>query len=129
MTRYTRPAIGGEPPWGRNAAGIDDHPREPVPKQNVAYDCERCGTITRPYAADAVPPAAVSCRCGKTARLPGAPGHAKPETPKYGPPAYREKGRLADDISPWAQLMKRRSIPQLEALLAERLTAMRGRMS
>lgn len=126
MPHARGPRIRAGTPWPSTEAPILETGRDMAPYQDVPFECERCGTITRRYAAGIDPPPVVDCRCGKPARLPHAAEDAKPVTPKYGPVDYRAKGRIADDVTPWAQLRKRRTVEELEASLAERMAEVRA---
>ena len=91
----------------------DERGVEMAPRQEVSYDCERGHTFTIPFADDAQVPAQWECpRCG-------APGHpvdgARPEAQKEKPVRTH-----------WDMLLERRSIPELEQILSERLELLRG---
>lgn len=125
MPHSRGPRIHARTPWDSTEAPVTETGRDPAPTQDVVYECDRCGPVTRRYLEGVAPPNPVTCRCGKDARIPGAPEDDKPETPKYGPHEYRAKGRTAEDVTPWAQLMKRRTVAELEALLAARMAEVR----
>ncbi|WP_040164454.1 RNA polymerase-binding protein RbpA [Microbacterium gorillae] len=81
----------------------------------VCTECERETTLT--FAADAEPPATWECRtCGAEARL-HVDGHAVEVE------AVEEKAAR----TPWDMLLERRTIPELEEVLAERLAYLRAR--
>lgn len=114
VTHATRTGgpISGHKPWPAVGQPTEQN-REPAPRQEVTYRCARGHTTALVFAAEAEPPDSWDCRtCGRSAGLDGPPGD----------PAAR-KG--AKDMSPWALLLERRSIPELEAALAERLAEIR----
>lgn len=122
MSQYNRPTIQGAPPWGRNETGIEQEPREAAPRQEVTFHCGKGHDFTRPFAAGVKPPDAFDCRCGGIGIRDGAPADTPrevelPGQKTGGPP----KDRHAAETTPKAQLLKRRSRAQLEAILAERL--------
>ena len=128
MTRYASPAVRGEKPWGRNEGSGLDEAQETAPSKQVAYLCEKGHEFTVTLAESAVPRADWDCRCGSVAHLDGAPDGAPAQAgrPGYGePPGGYRKGDKAEGMDPWGQLMKRRSIPALEKLLAERLAELK----
>lgn len=134
---YNRsPHIMGEKPWGRGEPGIrGDDGRELAPQQNITYHCggnrgRPCpyGTFTVPFAAGVAElPAALDCRCGGTGRLDGTARDAEVDLPGYGQPTGgKGKGTgPKDGMDPWGQLMKRRTVAELDAMLAERLAEVR----
>jgi hypothetical protein len=132
MSRYANSALRGARPWGRNdSGGIEEEPREAAPRQGVTYHCERACAFSPfivPLAAEATPPPAWDCRCGGTGRLDGAPEDTPAEVilPGYTTAQGQHKRAIQEGMGPWGQLRKRRSIPELDALLAERLEAVRG---
>lgn len=87
----------------------------PAPATVVTYRCDRDHRFTLRLAEDAVAPATWDCpRDGTTARLvDGAPEQAAPA----GRPVR----------TPWDMLVERRSVAELESLLAERLSVLRAR--
>jgi hypothetical protein len=85
----------------------------PVERREVSYLCPRGHRVVVPFAADAEVPATWECRfCGQTA--------VREETsrpaPKPSKPARTH----------WDMLLERRTIPELEELLAERLAVLRA---
>jgi hypothetical protein len=87
-----------------------------APRVSVRYGCSQEHAFALTFAEDAPAPSFWDCpRCGQTAtRLDGAATTAAPQ-PK---PAR----------SHWDRLLQRRTIPELEALLAERLRELRNEM-
>ena len=84
-----------------------------APRQEVVYDCPRGHVIGVPMASEAEIPTTWECRvCGATALLRDGSG---PE-PKKGKPARTH----------WDMLLERRSIDDLEVVLAERLAELHG---
>ena len=90
----------------------NDESTEPVERQVAGYSCPNGHRFAVPFSADADVPATWECRfCGAAAiRDDGAT-----------PPASRTKPAR----SHWDMLLERRSIPELEAILAERLELLR----
>ncbi|MBX6370853.1 MAG: RNA polymerase-binding protein RbpA [Acidothermus sp.] len=90
----------------------NDAGTEPAQRQIVKYSCPNGHRLEVPFAADAQVPAVWECRyCGANARKDDA---GPPQQPKTKPAR-----------SHWDMLRERRSIPELEALLQERLEALR----
>jgi rubredoxin len=89
-------------------AGIDLAPR-----QTVAYECPKGHHIEVPFAAEADIPPVWECRsCGSVAkRIDGE----QPEEKKSKPPRTH-----------WDMLMERRTVEDLEEVLAERLAVLRS---
>ncbi len=87
-----------------------------APRQHVSYDCPDGHRTSVPFATEADVPVIWECRvCGVSAqRIDGA----EPTEKKVKPPRTH-----------WDMLLERRSIPDLEELLDERLTELRGRRS
>jgi hypothetical protein len=87
-----------------------------APRVSVRYGCPHDHDFALTFAQNAEAPSHWDCpRCGQTAtRLGGGPCAAAPE-----PKPVR---------SHWDRLLQRRSIPELEALLAERLRELRNEM-
>ena len=84
---------------------------ELAPRVPTLYDCPRGHTTTVPFAAEADVPSTWECRvCGATALLRDG---AQPEE-KSGKPARTH----------WDMLLERRSIAELEEVLAERLAVL-----
>ncbi|MDR1266392.1 MAG: RNA polymerase-binding protein RbpA [Propionibacteriaceae bacterium] len=84
-----------------------------APRAQVPYGCERRHSFTLTFAVDAPAPSHWDCpRCGQlAARQDSAPAPAPQPKPVR---------------SHWDRLLQRRTIPELEELLAERLREMRG---
>ncbi|MCU0265287.1 MAG: RNA polymerase-binding protein RbpA [Actinomycetia bacterium] len=86
---------------------------ELAPRQPVVYDCPHGHEVTVPFAAEADVPATWECRtCGAIAlrrdgELPEAKAGRRPRTH-------------------WDMLLERRTVDDLEELLTERLTLLRG---
>jgi hypothetical protein len=85
---------------------------ELAPRAQARYDCPNGHTIVLPFAVEADVPPVWECRCGAEALLKDA---TRPE-PKPG-----RKQRTH-----WDMLLERRTIPELEELLAERLDLLRS---
>ncbi|HUR51926.1 MAG TPA: RNA polymerase-binding protein RbpA [Mycobacteriales bacterium] len=88
-----------------------DKHTEFAPRIGVAFDCPRGHATTVPFAAEADIPSSWECRvCGATAlRRDGAQPDDKPSKPAR---------------THWDMLLERRSIAELEEVLAERLAAL-----
>ena len=86
---------------------------EMAPRQSVTYDCPRGHQFVVPFSVEAEIPEVWECSlCGAEAlRVDGT----KPE-PKAGKPARTH----------WDMLLERRSVKELEVLLAERLEQLRA---
>jgi transposase-like protein len=85
-----------------------------APRQDVSYDCPRGHVTAVPMASDAEIPASWECRiCGATALLRDgtAPEAKKTKTPR----------------THWDMLLERRSIEDLEEVLAERIAELHRR--
>jgi len=82
-----------------------------APRQWTTYDCEQGHVTTLPFSLEADIPAIWQCHCGAEALLRDG---ERPE-PKTVKPARTH----------WDMLLERRSIPELEELLDERLTLLR----
>jgi hypothetical protein len=83
----------------------------PSERQITIYVCPQGHRIQLPFSVEADIPSTWECRCGATARLLDGPEPViKPTRPVR---------------THWDMLMERRSIPELEVLLAERLTLLR----
>ena len=91
-----------------NDAGV-----EMAPRQSIAYDCPDGHRFAMPFSVEADVPDVWECRvCGAEAlRVDGT----RPE-PKKGKPARTH----------WDMLLERRTIKELEVLLAERLEHLRS---
>jgi rubredoxin len=91
----------------------NDRNTDLAPRQEVIFDCPKGHRFSVPFAAEAEIPAKWECRvCGATATT--ATGD-QPAAAKVKPPR-----------SHWDMLMERRSISDLEEVLAERLAIIRG---
>jgi hypothetical protein len=86
-----------------------------APRVTVSYGCERDHSFSLTFAEDAPAPSHWDCpRCGQLAlRTDGGPAAA--------PPTKAAR-------SHWDRLLQRRTIPELEELLAERLRELRNEM-
>lgn len=84
----------------------------PAPTQVTEYRCPD-GHVTRlPFSVEAEIPVEWECRCGLLGLLVGA---EKPEPKNVKPPRTH-----------WDMLMERRTLPEMEALLDERLELLRS---
>jgi RNA polymerase-binding protein len=91
----------------------NDRNTDLAPRQEVAFDCPRGHRFSVPFAAEAEVPGKWECRvCGAIAVT--ATGD-QPAAPKVKPPR-----------SHWDMLMERRTVADLEEVLAERLAVIRG---
>jgi hypothetical protein len=91
----------------------NDRNTDLAPRQDVAFDCPKGHSFTVPFAAEAEIPTTWECRvCGATAFT--AAGDL-PAPKKVKPPR-----------SHWDMLLERRSVADLEEVLAERLAVIRG---
>jgi rubredoxin len=91
----------------------NDHGGDFAPRRAVKYDCPNGHHFGVPFSSEAEVPATWECRsCGATATI--AEG-ARPE-PKKARPARTH----------WDMLLERRSVAELEDVLAERLALLRG---
>lgn len=87
---------------------------EPIARQLMQYKCESGHSFAVPFADDAEVPLVWECaKDGSLARLVGG---AEPVAKKTKPPRTH-----------WDMLLERRSIEELEDVLAERLEVLRGR--
>jgi hypothetical protein len=92
----------------------NDRDTDLAPRQEVAFDCPKGHHFTVPFAAEAELPATWECRvCGATAL---AASGESPVPKKVKPPR-----------SHWDMLLERRTVDDLEAVLAERLEVIRER--
>jgi rubredoxin len=91
----------------------NDRNTDLAPRQEVAFDCPKGHRFSVPFAAEAEVPSKWECRvCGAIAVT--ATGD-QPATAKAKPPR-----------SHWDMLMERRTMADLEEVLAERLAIIRG---
>ncbi len=90
-----------------------DHGVDVAPRQSIAYDCPRGHHFEVPFSVEADVPLIWECVCGAESLRADA---AQPDD-KKGKPARTH----------WDMLLERRSIAELEELLAERLALLRAR--
>ncbi len=91
----------------------NDRNTDLAPRQEIAFDCPKGHHFTVPFAAEAEVPATWECRvCGTIAFTVAGD---QPSPKKTKPPR-----------SHWDMLRERRSIADLEQVLAERLALIRG---
>ena len=83
-----------------------------APRLQAYYDCPNGHTIVLPFSTEADVPVVWECRCGEEALLRDA---SKPE-PMAGKPQRTH----------WDMLLERRTVGELEDLLAERLELLRA---
>jgi hypothetical protein len=83
----------------------------PSERQITTYLCPQGHKIELPFSVEAEIPPTWECRCGGEARLTDGPA---PEAKQVKPQRTH-----------WDMLLERRSIPELEELLEERLTVLR----
>ena len=89
-----------------------DHYVEPAERQMIRYDCEAGHQTVLPFSAEAEEiPRTWICRCGREAEI-------VTRTSRLAPIPDREERHQRTH---WDMLRERRSIPELEDLLAERL--------
>ena len=91
----------------------NDRNTDLAPRQDVAFECPKGHTFTVPFAAEADIPTTWECRvCGATAFTTSGdlPAPKKVKAPR----------------SHWDMLLERRSMADLEEVLAERLAVIRG---
>jgi rubredoxin len=91
----------------------NDRNTDLAPRQEVAFDCPKGHRFTVPFSAEAELPANWECRvCGATAFtvMGDTPAPKKAKAPR----------------SHWDMLMERRTLADLEEVLAERLAVIRG---
>lgn len=84
----------------------------PSERQITTYICPKGHRIELPFSLEADIPSTWECRCGESARLLDGPD---PEVKASRAPRTH-----------WDMLLERRSIPELEELLEERLTLLRA---
>jgi hypothetical protein len=91
-----------------------DRDTDLAPRQDVIYDCPRGHRISVPMASEAELPATWECKvCGGVGLLHDGGG----AEPKKGKPARTH----------WDMLLERRSLAELEDVLAERLAELHNR--
>ncbi|MBC9957331.1 RNA polymerase-binding protein RbpA [Yimella sp. cx-51] len=81
-------------------------------RQMTKYECPQGHVVELPFSVEADVPAIWECRCGAEAKLVDGP---EPERKPVKPQRTH-----------WDMLLERRSIPELEELLEERLTLLRA---
>ena len=86
---------------------------EYAPRTEAHYECPNGHTIVLPFSVDADVPALWECRCGEEALLRNA---TRPEPTK---PVKKPRTH-------WDMLLERRTVPELEELLSERLELLRS---
>lgn len=97
---------------------------KPADRQHQSYSCQSCGSVFEiVLAAEAEAPDSWECkRCGRAATLGESAGVELMDVP-VGSLRHRERtGRTH-----WEMLRERRTIPELEVLLEERLTYLRSK--
>jgi hypothetical protein len=91
-----------------------DRDTDLAPRQEVVYDCPRGHTVAVPMASDAELPATWECKvCGGVALL------------RNGAGVEPKKGKHVR--THWDMLLERRSLDDLEEVLAERLAELHSR--
>jgi rubredoxin len=91
----------------------NDRSMDLAPRQDATYVCPSGHRFEMPFAAEADIPATWECRvCGASALIVDG---VRPEPKKTKPPRTH-----------WDMLMERRTVDDLEELLAERLELLRG---
>lgn len=122
---FDREMLRATTPWkgGRSVEALID---EPEPGWLARYECPRHHDFTRRLAQTAAAPAtwqcdkhgdAIAVLCGQTHGPLWEPDGTEPETGSADTTASeRRTGK-----TPWEMLRERRTIPELETLLAERL--------
>ena len=85
----------------------------PSERQITVYVCPQGHRIELPFSIEDEIPAMWECRCGAAARLLGETDQPEPKPARVG-------------RTHWDMLLERRSIPELEELLAERLELLRA---
>ncbi len=89
-----------------------DHNVVPSERRITTYLCPNGHRIELPFSVEADVPATWECRCGAEAKLQGGGPEPEPKAVKH-------------QRTHWDMLLERRSIPELEELLEERLTLLR----
>jgi hypothetical protein len=85
----------------------------PSERRMTEYACPSGHTVILPFSIEADVPTVWECRCGAEATLVGEQGSVDPKPVKH-------------QRTHWDMLLERRSIPELEELLEERLTLLRA---
>lgn len=107
-----RPQSGRPEPLARPPRS-GDYGEAYAPRQRVPFACQDGHEFTLTFAADVEVPGQWDCpRCGQTAGRDGIP---PAEDPAVKPP-----------LSHWDRLLQRRSLVELESLLAERIRELRA---
>jgi hypothetical protein len=104
--------LRGHRPWAGTRTLQSDDTDQHAPRQDVAYSCPHGHTVTVPLALEIEIPPTWQCP---------AHGIDSPRTLNPTPPSTPKPPRTH-----WDMLLERRSIPELERLLAERLKELRG---
>ena len=121
MTSRNRP-VRGHHPWPQGRDHSDDGRETPAPRPSAPYTCQRGHVFAVPFAAEVTPPGEWACRCGAAATYDG-PGPAATTSPGRG----RSPPRMDDDPDHCMNLLlQRRTRAELEELLADRLTEIKG---
>ena len=89
-----------------------DRNHDLAPRRTVRYACPKDHDFEVPFSDDAEVPPVWECRCGNEAKLLDGPEPTPKETKHVR--------------THWDMLLERRSIPELEELLEERLTLLRA---
>lgn len=89
-----------------------DHGVQPAARQIAEYHCPRGHVLRVPFSVEAEVPTIWECKCGEEALLVDA---NRPEPKATKPPRTH-----------WDMLLERRSVAELEVLLAERLELLRA---
>jgi hypothetical protein len=97
--------LRGHRPWPGAHILQPDDTDQCAPRQNVTYGCPRGHTVTVPFALEIEIPSTWRC-----------PAHGIDSSRTPNPPPALKPPRTH-----WDMLLERRSIPELEALLTERL--------
>jgi RNA polymerase-binding protein len=87
-------------------------PKTPCERQEVSFRCPAGHDFLLTFAAEVEPPGTFACRCGRE-------GH------RGDPPSEADRARQKRDEH-WQRLLERRSIAELEVILAEVLDELRA---
>jgi hypothetical protein len=115
-------SIRADVPWPTGASNAElQTDQEAAPRQEIPYHCPDGHVRVLILAAQIEPPDAWECnRCGRTAHREGAPADAVADFHAYNASIGRtQPKRGAEETTPWAQLMKRRTKAEGEVILAE----------
>jgi rubredoxin len=109
--------LRGHRPWSDDRTVESDDGRVPIVPRRVTYRCPRNHDLIVPFAdlADSEIPTTWECPRHSAAADRVEAGGANPEKKKGHQPK-----------TAWQQLIERRTIPELEALLEQRLQALRA---